>query len=82
MLNFPSSFNFRAKLNHNYIPNKDAAHPLEHINTFNKKSILKILKQHDLQLINFKWCKEFNLRNIIKDIRNIFYFDNVLIKKK
>jgi len=33
-------------------------------------------------LINFK-CK-FNpsLRNLLKDVRNLFYFDNILIRKK
>ena len=82
MLNFPSSYNFKKNLKKNYIPNKDAAHPLEHINIFNRQSIKKILEQHDLKLINFKWSKEPNLKNILKDFRNLIYFDNILIKKK
>lgn len=82
MLNFPSSYNFKKNLNINYIPNKDAAHPLEHINILNRQSIKKILEQHDLKLINFKWSKELNLKNILKDFKNLIYFDNILIKKK
>ena len=36
---FPSSKFFQLKLNFNYVPKKDCAHPLEHINIFCKNCI-------------------------------------------
>jgi|TARA_B100000780_G_scaffold276327_1_gene244685 ubiquinone/menaquinone biosynthesis C-methylase UbiE len=82
LLNYPTSFRFKNQLIKNYIPKKDAAHPLEHLNLFNRESFNYLNKKYELELINFK-CK-FNpsLRNLLKDVRNLFYFDNILIRKK
>ena len=82
LLNYPTSFRFKNQLIQNYIPKKDAAHPLEHLNLFNRDSFNYLNKKYELELINFK-CK-FNpsLRNLLKDIKNLFYFDNILIRKK
>lgn len=81
LLNFPSSFRFKDRLTKNYIPNKDAAHPLEHINLFNRTSFNYLNKKYNLNLINFKSKFNPSLRNFLKDIKNIFYFNNILIKK-
>ena len=82
LLKYPTSFRFKNQLIKDYIPKKDAAHPLEHINLFNRESFNYLNKKYELELINFK-CK-FNpsLKNFLKDIRNLFYFDNILIRKK
>ena len=81
LLNYPSSFRFKSKLNNNYIPKKDAAHPLEHLNIFNRRSFKYLIKNYDLELINFKFKFKPSLRNILKDIKNLFYFDKILLKK-
>ena len=81
LLNYPSSFLFKYQLTKNYIPNKDAAHPLEHINTFNRKSFDYLTKKYDLNIINFKSKFNPSLKNLLKDLKNWFYFNNVLIKK-
>ena len=82
LLNYPTSFGFKNQLTKNYIPKKDAAHPLEHLNLFNRKSFNYLNKKYDLELINFRCKFSLSLRSILKDIRNLFYFDNILIKKK
>ena len=82
LLNYPSSFNFRNKLKRNYLPKKDAAHPLEHINLFSRKSVNFFINKYNLELINFKSKFNPSIRNLLKDIKNFFYFDNILIKKK
>lgn len=81
LLNFPSSFQFKKKLNKSYIPKKDAAHPLEHINIFNRASISYLIEKYDLNLINFKSRFNPSLINFLRDIKNLFYFDNILIQK-
>ena len=81
LLNFPSSFLFRYQLTKNYIPHKDAAHPLEHINIFNRKSFSYLIKSYELNMINFKSKFNPSLKNLLKDLKNWFYFDNILIKK-
>ena len=35
----------------------------------------------NLEIINFKSKFNFSLRNFLKDIKNIFYFDSILMKK-
>ncbi len=82
MINFPSAFNFKNKLKNKYEPQKDAAHPLEHINLFNRISIKKIIHKHNLKIIYFKSFYNFNLKNFFKDLKNLFYFNNILLKKK
>ena len=50
----------------------------------NEKAIylFNINKKYDLELINFRCKFSLSLRNLLKDIRNLIYFDNILIKKK
>ena len=81
MLRFPSSFLFKFRLNKKYKPNTDCAHPLEHINLLKKKSFENMILDTNLEIINFKSKFNFSLRNFLKDIKNIFYFDSILMKK-
>ena len=81
LLNFPSSFKFKKKLNKFYIPNKDAAHPLEHLNVFNRKALSYLINKYNLTLIDFKSKFDPSVKNFLRDIKNLFYFNNVLIKK-
>ena len=82
MLRFPSSFLFKFKLNKKYKPCSDCAHPLEHINLLKKKSFEAIIFDSDLRIINLKSKFNFSFKNFLKDIKNFFYFDSILIKKK
>ena len=81
LLRFPSSFLFKLKLSKNYKPKKDCAHPLEHINSFNKKSFISMVKNTNLEIIDLKSKFNFSLKNFLKDIKNFAYFNSVLIKK-
>ena len=81
LINYPSTFMFKRKLKKNYIPKKDAAHPLEHLNLFNRSSFEFIAKKYNLELINFKCKYHLTFKAIIKDIKNFFYFDSILLKK-
>ena len=81
LLNFPSSFGFKNKVNKSYTPCKDEAHPLEHLNLFNRSSMKCLIKKTNLRLINFKSFKYFKLKYLYKDIKNLIYFDSVLLKK-
>ena len=81
LLRFPSSFLFKFKLNDKYKPKKDCAHPLEHINLFKKKSFDTMVKDSDLEIISLKSKFNFSIKNLLKDIKNFFYFESVLIKK-
>ena len=40
-----------------------------------------LIKETNLKLINFKSFNFFNLRSFYKDIKNLIYFDSVLLKK-
>ena len=81
LLNFPSSFGFKRKVKNNYTPNKDEAHPLEHLNLFNRSSMNYLIKNTNLKLINFRSLNSLKLRDMYKDIKNLIYFDSVLLKK-
>ena len=81
LLNFPSSFGFKKKVKNNYTPNKDEAHPLEHLNLFNRLSMNYLIKNTNLKLINFRSLNSLKLRYVYKDIKNLIYFDSVLLKK-
>ena len=81
LLNFPSTFGFKRKVKNNYTPNKDEAHPLEHLNLFNRSSINCLIKNTNLKLINFRSLNSLKLRDMYKDIKNLIYFDSVLLKK-
>ena len=80
-LRFPSAFLFKSKLNKNYVPTSDCAHPLEHINIFCKKSFIQMLKDTSLEHIEFKSKFNFSVENFLRDLKNLIYFDSVLIKK-
>ena len=81
LLRFPSNFLFKLKLNNDYKPKADCAHPLEHINLFNKKSFEFMVKDTDLEIITFKSKINLSLIQILKDLKNFFYFDSILLKK-
>ena len=81
LLNFPSSFGFKKKIKNDYTPNKDEAHPLEHLNLFNRSSMNCLIKNTNLKLINFRSLNSLKLRYIYKDIKNLIYFDSVLLEK-
>ena len=81
MLRFPSSFLFKLKLSKIYKPCTDCAHPLEHINLLKKKSFEAMIKGSNLKIVSLKSKFNFSVRNLLKDIKNFFYFDSVLIKK-
>ncbi len=79
---FPSSYNFKKKLNAEYTPNKDCAHPLEHLNIFNKRSFLKMCEINNLEYcISLKFQNQ-SLFSKIKIIKNNFLFNNILLKNK
>ena len=82
LLRFPSTFRFKSKLDKNYTPTSDCAHPLEHINLFNKKSFVYMLKDTSLETINFKSKFHFSFGSFLRDLKNLIYFDSVLVKKK
>ena len=77
----PSSFLFKNKLSKNYYAQKDCAHPLEHINIFNKNSILEISKILKMKMINNTFEYNRSYYSLLKDIKNIFYFDRIIFKK-
>ena len=81
LLRFPSNFLFKSKLNSDYRPKADCAHPLEHINLFKKKSFEFMLKNTDLKIITLKSKINFSLIQVLKDFKNFFYFDNILLRK-
>ena len=78
---FPSSKFFQLKLYFNYVPKKDCAHPLEHINLFNKKCFIKICKKLNLNLIQLNNIKNQNLRTKIKILKNNYLFNFVVLQK-
>jgi len=80
-LKFPNSFNFRKNLNKNYVPTKDALHPLEHINLFNIKSFRAMLKNRDFSILNIDKYRKFDFKKHLILIKNLFRFDKILIKK-
>lgn len=82
LLRFPSNFLFRYKLNKNYIPKTDCAHPLEHINLLNKKSFKEMIKETNLEIIDLKYKFNPSILNFLKDLKNIIYFDSILFRNK
>lgn len=81
LLRFPSNFLFKFKIRNNYQPTSDCAHPLEHINLFKKKSFKKMLKGTNLTTISLKSQFNFTPKNFLKDVKNLFFFQSILIKK-
>jgi len=78
---FPSSYMFKLKLKFNYQPKKDCAHPLEHINLFNKECFEKMLNGSDLKILNLSYINNLNLIENIKNIKNNYLFNQVILKK-
>ena len=81
ILKFPTSINFKSKLKKNYIPHKDCAHPLEHINIINRDCFKIMIKRNNVEIINFNSFYNFSIRSFFKDLKNIIFFDNVWLKK-
>ncbi len=81
-LKFPSSFMFKNKLKMNYQPQKDCAHPLEHINTFNRKAFSHLIKDMNLEIFYHNRHSAFNYKKYLKLLKDFFYFDQILIKIK
>jgi hypothetical protein len=75
-LNRCSNFLFKLKLNNDYKPKADCAHPLEHINLFNKKSFEFMVKDTDLEIITFKSKINLSLIQILKDLKNLGFQEN------
>lgn len=75
---FPSMFNFKNKLSQNYIPKKDCAHPLEHINIFSEQCFEKMCKKNQLKRTD---VKNLNFINQIKYQKNKFLFNQIILKK-
>ena len=75
-LKFPSAFKFKNKIKIKYYPKKDAAHPLEHINIYNKECIENMIKNTRLKITT----KIFK-NNFFSEIKNKFFFQNILLKK-
>ena len=40
-----------------------------------------MVKDSDLEIISLKSKFNFSIKNLLKDIKNFFYFESVLIKK-
>ena len=82
ILKFPSSFAFKLKLLINYIPKKDCAHPLEHINIINRDCFKHMIMNKNIKIINFKSFYAFSISKFFKDLKNIIFFENVWMKKE
>ena len=78
---FPSSKFFELKLKFRYIPRKDCAHPLEHINIFNKKCFQKISDILNLKKINLNNLKNFDPSKKMKFIKNNYLFNFIILRK-
>lgn len=78
---FPSSFNFKKKLLRNYIPKKDCAHPLEHINVYTKKSFMFMVKKLRLKIVNPIYLKNISIINTLILLKNYLFFNTVILKK-
>tara|TARA_Y100000590_G_C15613488_1_gene974800 strand:- start:401 stop:1276 length:876 start_codon:yes stop_codon:yes gene_type:complete len=80
-LKFPNSFNFKRKLKNNYVPNKDAVHPLEHINLFNLKSFKTMTKDLNLSILNIDKYYKFDFLKHLRILKNLAKFDKILLRK-
>lgn len=81
LVRFPSNFLFKFKLKKTYKPKNDCAHPLEHINLFKRSSFREMVKETNLKIIDFKSIFNFSIKNVLKDFKNLLYFDSILLKK-
>ena len=79
---FPSSLWFKNKVKKkNYLPKKDCAHPLEHINIFNKNCFLTMAGNSNLSCLQLKDSIKLPLINKIKSLKNYFLFNSIILKK-
>ena len=78
---FPSSFLFKTKVNYKYVPKKDCAHPLEHINIINKESFIHMCEILNLNILHSKKFKNQKFISKVKDLKNSIIFNNVLLQK-
>lgn len=78
---FPSSFLFKSKLKKNYFPKKDCAHPLEHLNIYNKQCILKMANKLNLKKINLFFLKNIPFRERVSYLKNEILFSSIILKK-
>ena len=80
-LKFPDSFNFKKRLTKNYTPNKDAVHPLEHVNLFNLKSFEAMTEDLNVSILNIDKYYKFDFLKHLRIIKNFTKFDKILLKK-
>lgn len=80
-LKFPNSSNFKKKLTKNYVPNKDATHPLEHINLFNLKSFKKMTDDLNVSILNIDKYYRLDFFKYLRFLKNLSKFDKILLKK-
>jgi 2-polyprenyl-3-methyl-5-hydroxy-6-metoxy-1,4-benzoquinol methylase len=80
-IKFPDSLMFQYKINKNFIPGKNQAHPLEHINLYFKNSFKYMIRDMNMSIINFDYYYNFNFKKILKIFRNYLKFDKILLKK-
>lgn len=78
---FPPSFLFKFNLNNKYAPKKDCAHPLEHLNIYNKKCVLKIANKLNLKKINLFFLKGLPFRQRLAALKNEILFNYIVLKK-
>ena len=69
------------KLKNNYVPNKDAVHPLEHINLFNLKSFKTMTKDLNLSILNIDKYYKFDFLKHLRILKNLAKFDKILLRK-
>ena len=78
---FPSTFAFKTKLKWGYRVKKDCAHPLEHINLLNMRSIKMLVKKFNLRVFFPFYVKKYSLIDNILMYRNYLRCSLVIIKK-
>ena len=78
---FPSTFFFKSKLKYNYNAKKDCAHPLEHINLLNMKSIKLLAKKLSLKIFFPYYIKKYSLIDNALMYRNYLKCSSIILKK-
>jgi 2-polyprenyl-3-methyl-5-hydroxy-6-metoxy-1,4-benzoquinol methylase len=81
LLRFPNSYFFKLKLLYSYLPKNDQAHPLEHINLYNRKSFKVMANMLNLKIVNFDTKYNFDLKKYPRILKNFFSFNKILLKK-
>lgn len=78
---FPSSLGLKARLKNKYIPCKDCAQPLEHINIFNNECFKNLEKKLKLKICRDNYHSFINPKKYLKSLRDYYYCDQILLKK-